>query len=73
MVSGNSVSSAGSPPRRPRDDQPAGTREGVLGDLRNLRDIPKLVWLPSLPLRIGRASGSASDTRRSIIASPATR
>ena len=34
---------------------------------------PNSFGLPSLPLRIGRASGSASDTIRSLIGSPATR
>ncbi len=34
---------------------------------------PNSVGLPSLPLRIGRASGSAIDTSRSVIFSPRTR
>jgi hypothetical protein len=34
---------------------------------------PNSVGLPSLPLRIGLASGSASDTIRSVIGSPLTR
>jgi len=34
---------------------------------------PNSVGLPALPLRIGRASGSASDTSRSVIGPPARR
>src|SRR2546425_6838345 len=34
---------------------------------------PNSFGLPNLPLRIGRASGSHSDTIRSVIGSPATR
>src|SRR5512132_1308548 len=56
-----------------RQDIAAGAASGVGGDLSDLGDVAELVGLPSLPLRIGRASGSLSDTNRSLIFSPRSR
>ena len=55
------------------DDQAAGAAAGVLAQLGELDDEPNSVGERSLPLRIGRASGSAIETSRSVIFSPARR
>jgi hypothetical protein len=58
---------------RRRQQIAAGAATGVGRHLGQLGDIAELVGVPSLPLRIGRASGSASDTSRSLIFSPRCR
>ena len=56
------------------DDQAAGAAAGVLAQLGRARMTePNSVGERSLPLRIGRASGSAMETSRLVIFSPARR
>src|SRR5215204_2446811 len=58
---------------RRRQQVPAGAATGVGGDLGELGDRAELVGLAQLALRIGRASGSLTDTSRSVIFSPRDR
>ena len=73
-MSGSSVSSAGLPSAVAAGRiSPRAPRLVFSVTSANWLTYPNSFGLPSLPLRIGRASGSDSDTIRSLIGSPATR
>ena len=74
IVSGSSVSSAGFPSRVEAGTiNPRAPRRVCSVTSQIWLTYPNSLGLPSLPLRIGLASGSEIDTSRSVIGSPATR